>query len=400
MKYIILLSDGMSDEPIAQLGGKTPMEVANTPNMDRLCRAGKIGLAATVPEGYPPGSDVANLSVFGYDPAECYSGRSPLEAASMGVELGPNDVAFRLNFVWLEAHYGKLYMGDFSAGHISTPEASLLIETLHKELGGDEFNFYPGVSYRHLMVWRNGKDQLTFTPPHDISTHSIEDHLPQGDGADVLLDLCNSAQMLLNDHPVNNKRVAENKLPANSVWFWGHGRKPVMETYQQRYGLTGAVISAVDLIRGIGVNAGLDIIEVPGATGYLDTNYRGKAEYAVAALKQGDFVYVHVEAPDEAGHGGLLDEKIKAIESFDREVVGTIIDSLPEIGDCRILITPDHPTPVEKRTHTSDPVPYVLFDSRHDLESVATGYTEAEAKRCGEVVPGHQLLTMLMATDD
>ncbi|MDX2479642.1 MAG: cofactor-independent phosphoglycerate mutase [Desulfuromusa sp.] len=396
MKYIILLGDGMSDEPIAELGGKTPLEVAKTPNMDRLSQVGKIGLAATVPEGYPPGSDVANLSVFGYNPADCYSGRSPLEAASMGVELGPDDVSFRLNFVWLEAHYGKLYMGDFSAGHISTAESKLLIETLQEELGGDEFNFYPGVSYRHLMVWKNGKDQLTFTPPHDISTYSIEGHLPQGEGADVLLDLTNSAQMLLNSHPVNNQRVAEKKLPANSIWFWGHGRKPVMETYRQRYGLTGSVISAVDLIRGIGVNAGLEIIEVPGATGYLDTNYRGKAEYAVNALKKADFVYVHVEAPDEAGHGGLLKEKIEAIESFDRDVVGTVVENISKIGDCRILITPDHPTPVEKRTHTSDPVPYILYDSRHDFDSQAKGYSEAEAKRCGKIVPGHQLLSMLI----
>lgn len=396
MKYIILLGDGMSDEPIAELGGKTPLEFAKTPNMDRLSQTGKVGLAATVPDGYPPGSDVANLSVFGYNPADCYSGRSPLEAASMGVELGPNDVAFRLNFIWLEAHYGKLYMGDFSAGHISTEEARLLIETLQEELGGDEFNFYPGVSYRHLMVWKNGKDQLTFTPPHDISTYSIEGHLPQGEGAEHLLDLTNSAQMLLNSHPVNNQRVAEQKLPANSIWFWGHGRKPIMETYQQRYGLTGAVISAVDLIRGIGVNAGLNIIEVPGATGYLDTNYRGKAEYAVEALKKSDFVYVHVEAPDEAGHGGLLKEKIEAIESFDRDVVGTVIENIPNIGDCRILITPDHPTPVEKRTHTSDPVPYILFDSRLNVDSAAKVYSEAEAKRCGEVVPGHQLLSMLI----
>ena len=396
MKYIILLGDGMSDEPIGELGGKTPLEVAATPNMDRLSQRGKIGLSATVPEGYPPGSDVANLSVFGYDPAECYSGRSPLEAASMGVELAPDDVAFRLNFVWLEAHYGKLYMGDFSAGHISTEEAKPLIETLQEELGGDEFNFYPGVSYRHLMVWKNGKDQLTFTPPHDISTQSIEGNLPQGDGAEILLDLTNSAQMLLNNHPINNQRIAEKKLPANSIWLWGHGRKPVMETYQQRYGLTGAVISAVDLIRGIGVNAGLDIIEVPGATGYLDTNYRGKGEYAVKALQNSDFVYVHVEAPDEAGHGGLLQEKIAAIESFDRDVVGTIIENLAEIGDCRILITPDHPTPVEKRTHTSDPVPYILYDSRQDSESQASGYSEAEAKRCGDVIPGHQLLSELL----
>jgi len=400
MKYIILLGDGMSDEPMAELAGKTPLEVAKTPNMDRLAQTGKIGLAATVPEGYPPGSDVANLSVFGYDPADCYSGRSPLEAASMGVELGPDDVAFRLNFVWLEAHYGKLYMGDFSAGHISTEEGAALIETLQSELGGGEFSFYPGVSYRHLMVWKNGKDDLSFTPPHDISTQSIEGYLPQGNGADILQDLTNSAQMLLNNHPVNNQRVAEKKLPANSVWFWGHGRKPVMETYQQRYGLTGSVISAVDLIRGIGVNAGLDIIEVPGATGYLDTNYRGKAEYAVAALKDSDFVYVHVEAPDEAGHGGLLKEKIEAIESFDRDVVGTILENLSAIGDCRILITPDHPTPVEKRTHTSDPVPYILFDSRQTFASQATGYSESEANRCGEIVLGHQLLPMLLDRRD
>jgi len=400
MKYIILLGDGMSDEPIAELGDKTPLEVAKTPNMDRLARNGKIGLAATVPAGYSPGSDVANLSVFGYDPAECYTGRSPLEAASMGVELAPEDVAFRLNFIWLEAHYGKLYMGDFSAGHISTDEASQLIATLQEELGGDEFNFYPGVSYRHLMVWKNGKDQLMFTPPHDITTHSIEGHLPQGDGAEVLLDLTNSAQMLLNNHPVNNQRVAEQKLPANSVWFWGHGRKPIMDTYQQRYGLTGAVISAVDLIRGIGINAGLDIIEVPGATGYLDTNYRGKAEYAIEALKTSDFVYVHVEAPDEAGHGGLLKEKIEAIESFDRDVVGTILNNLDVIGDCQILVTPDHPTPIARRTHTSDPVPYVLYDSRQDLASPAQSYSEAQAIKYGDVIPGHQLLATMIAAGE
>ncbi len=400
MKYIVLLGDGMSDEPIAELGDKTPLEAAQTPNMDRLARNGRIGLAATVPSGYSPGSDVANLSVFGYDPAECYTGRSPLEAASMGVDLAPEDVAFRLNFIWLEAHYGKLYMGDFSAGHISTAEARQLIETLQDELGGDEFNFYPGVSYRHLMVWKNGKDKLMFTPPHDITTHSIEGHLPQGEGAEVLLDLTNSAQMLLNNHPVNNQRVAEQKLPANSVWFWGHGRKPKMETYQQRFGLSGAVISAVDLIRGIGVNAGLDIIEVPGATGYLDTNYRGKAEYAIQALRDRDFVYVHVEAPDEAGHGGLLKEKIAAIESFDRDVVGTILDNLDTIGDCQILVTPDHPTPIARRTHTSDPVPYVLYDSRRDIASPAQSYSEAQAKKYGDVIVGHQLLASMIAASE
>lgn len=396
MKYIVLLGDGMSDEPNAELGGKTPLEVAKTPNMDRLCKEGKTGLAVTVPAGYPPGSDVANLSVFGYNPADCYSGRSPLEAASMGVDLDPTDVAFRLNFVWLEAHYGKLYMGDFSAGHITTEEAAQLIDTLQTELGGDEFNFYPGVSYRHLMVWKNGKDKLKFTPPHDISSQSIEDHLPQGEGAAALLDLTNSAQMLLNDHPVNNRRVAEKKLPANSVWFWGHGRKPQMQTYEQRFGLTGSVISAVDLIKGIGVNAGLDIIDVPGATGYLDTNYLGKAEYAIESLKSKDFVYVHVEAPDEAAHGGLLKEKIEAIESFDRDVVGTVLQQLDQIGDCRILVTPDHPTPVERRTHTSDPVPFILFDSRQNQDSNVEGYSEKEAASTGLKVDGHDLLPLMM----
>lgn len=396
MKYIVLLGDGMSDEPVAALGGKTPLEAAETPHMDKLAQNGSIGLAATVPEGYHPGSDVANLSVFGYNPADCYSGRSPLEAASMGVELEPNDVAFRLNFVWLEAHYGKLYMGDFSAGHITTEDASQLIAALQEELGGDEFNFYPGVSYRHLLVWKNGRDQLHFTPPHDISTLSIEDYLPSGDGADSLLALTNAAQLILAHHPVNHQRTERGELPANSIWLWGHGRKPNMESYQQRYQISGSVISAVDLIKGIGVNAGLDIVNVPGATGYIDTNYRGKAEYAIAALKERDFVYVHVEAPDEAAHGGLLQEKVKAIEDFDREVVGTILDNLTEIGDCRILVLPDHPTPVEKRTHTSDPVPYLLFDSRQTIDSKATAYSEAEAKRCGELVQGYQLLPMLL----
>jgi 2,3-bisphosphoglycerate-independent phosphoglycerate mutase len=364
--------------------------------MDRLARSGKIGLAATVPDGFHPGSDVANLSVFGYNPADCYSGRSPLEAASMGVELAPEDVAFRLNFVWLEAHYGKLYMGDFSAGHITTEDAAALIAALQEDLGGDEFTFYPGVSYRHLMVWKNGRDQFHFTPPHDITTQSIEEHLPQGEGAAELMNLTNSAQMVLAHHPVNHQRTERGELPANSIWLWGHGRKPQMKTYRQLYDLSGAVISAVDLIKGIGVNAGLEIINVPGATGYIDTNYRGKGEYAVKALADKDFVYVHVEAPDEAAHGGLLKEKIQAIEDFDREVVGTILANLAEIGDCRILVTPDHPTPVEKRTHTSDPVPFILFDSTQEHDSAATGYSEEEAKRCGETVPGHQLLSLLL----
>ena len=399
MKYLVLLGDGMADEPLEQLGGKTPLDHADTPFMDRLARNGRIGLAATVPEGFPPGSDVANLSVFGYDPRQCYSGRSPLEAASMGVALGPDDVAFRLNLVWLEAHCAKLYMGDFSAGHISTAEAGQLLATLQQELGDDDFSFYPGVSYRHLLVWKNGKDRMTCTPPHDISTLSVENYLPTGDGAAELLDLTNSAQMLLNTHPVNHARLARGEVPANSIWLWGQGRRPRMKTYRELYDLSGAVISAVDLIKGIGLCAGLDIIEVPGATGYLDTNYRGKAEYALQALKERDFVYLHVEAPDEAAHGGLLDEKIKAIEAFDREVVGTVVENLAQLGDCRLLVLPDHPTPVAKRTHTCDPVPYILYDSRGNVPSGAAGYSEAEALKADSLIAGCRLLPTLLGRD-
>jgi 2,3-bisphosphoglycerate-independent phosphoglycerate mutase len=396
MKYLVLLGDGMADEPLQQLGGKTPLEHAQTPYMDRLARSGQIGLAATVPDGFHPGSDVANLSVFGYDPQHCYSGRSPLEAASMGVELGPDDVSFRLNLVWLEAHYGKLYMGDFSAGHISSEDSGKLVQTLQQELGDEDFTFYPGVSYRHLLVWKNGRDKMICVPPHDISSQSIENHLPQGEGSAELISLTTSAQLVLNNHPVNHDRIERGEVPANSIWLWGQGRKPNMETYRDLYDISGAVISAVDLIKGIGVCAGLEIIDVPGATGYLDTNYRGKAEYALNALKQRDFVYVHVEAPDEAAHGGLLEEKVKAIEDFDREVVGTIVENLDSLGDCRLLVLPDHPTPVAKRTHTSDPVPYILYDSRNNGLNGVQGYSEREAVNTGSLIPGCDLLSTLL----
>lgn len=396
MKYLILLGDGMADEPIEALGGKTPLQFAQTPNMDRLADRGTIGLAATVPEGFHPGSDVANLAVFGYDPAECYSGRAPLEAASMGVELGPDDVAFRLNLVWLEAHYGKLYMGDFSAGHIGTEDAAQLINTLQAELGDERFSFHPGISYRHLLVWHGGRDELRCVPPHDISSQSIEDHLPVGEGSAELVGLMNSAQMLLVNHPVNAARLERGDAPANSIWLWGQGRRPDMATYQELYGLRGGVISAVDLIRGLGVCAGLEVIEVPGATGYIDTNYLGKGQAAIELLKDADFVYLHVEAPDEAAHGGLLDEKIKAIEDFDRLVVGTVVDALDQIGDCRILVLPDHPTPVELRTHTSKAVPYILFDSRSGERQRSAGYSEETATASGIQCEGHLLLRQLL----
>lgn len=398
MKYLVLLGDGMADEPMNELGGKTPLEQAKTPWMDRLAGLGELGMVETVPEGFHPGSDVANLTVFGYDPATCYSGRSPLEAASMGVELGPDDVAFRLNLVDILHHYGKLYMADFAAGHITTEEAGQIIATLQQELGGGEFEFYPGVSYRHLMVWRNGKDQMTFVPPHDIINQSIEDKMPQGDGAQELIHLMTTAQMLLKNHPVNVSRVNRVLPPANSIWLWGHGKAPQMETYQQKFGVSGAVISAVDLIKGIGVYAGLEIINVPGATGYVDTNYEGKADAALKALEDHDFVYVHVEAPDEAGHAGNLEEKLQAIELFDEKIVGRIVQSLEGKTDFRLLIQPDHPTPLHLRTHSKDPVPFILYDSRQAQgQGVLRAYHEKDAKASGVFYPlGHLLLPKLL----
>ncbi len=400
MKYLVLLGDGMADEPLAELDGRTPLEVANTPHMDRLAREGSLGMAQTIPEGFPPGSDVANLSVFGYDPATCYSGRSPLEAASMGVELGPGDIAFRLNLVTLEQRDDAWYMEDFSAGHIGTEEAGDIISTLEQHLGGGQYTFYAGVSYRHLMVWHGGREQLSFTPPHDISGRSVEDFQPKGEGADQLLDLSARAAELLAKHPVNRRRVAAGKKPANAIWLWGHGRAPTMETLEKKFGIRGAVISAVDLIKGIGIYAGLEVVNVPGATGYLDTDYEAKARYALRALKSCDYIYLHVEAPDEASHMGDLQEKIRAIESFDSLVVGTLLEGLPELGNFRLLVLPDHPTPLALKTHTSDAVPFVLYDSRHSGKSLlysGEAYHERAAAATGyRIERGHELMKLLI----
>ena len=399
MKYIILLGDGMSDEPIAELGGKTPLQAANTPHMDKLAQLGLTGLAETVPQAFHPGSDVANLSVFGYDPATCYTGRSPLEAASMGVELGPDDVAFRLNLVTLGLAGGDMYMQDFSAGHITTEEARELIVCLQEELGDEEFQFYPGVSYRHLMVWRGGQDDFKIAPPHDLTGQSIRSHVLRSAESMPLMQITNAAQLLLRRHPVNLKRESEGKLAANSIWLWGQGRRPQMPTLKDKYNLTGAVISAVDLIKGIGIYAGLDVIDVPGATGYLDTNYLGKAEAALQALKTRDFVYLHVEAPDEAAHGGSLTDKIEAIERFDKDVVGTVMNGIGALGAYRVLLLPDHPTPVAKMTHTKDPVPFVLAGSGSEFAAKhpTSEYSEAAARATGLIVaPGHQMMAILV----
>ena len=397
MKYIVLLGDGMSDKRLDELGGKTPLQAAHTPHMDFMAKRGSLGLAKTVPEGYPPGSDVANLSVFGYDPRTCYTGRSPLEAASIGVELAPEDVAFRVNLVNLNPHGGRVYMQDYSAGHITDQEGRELVEALQAELGNDEFQFYPGVGYRHLMVWRGGEDRMVVTPPHDITGQEVAGYFPKGEGADRLLYLMNAAQMLFYNHPQYKKRLAANQLPANSIWFWGQGKAPRMESYRDRFGLSGAVISAVDLIRGIGVYAGLEIVKVEGATGYVNTNYRGKAEAALKSLEHLDYVYLHVEAPDEASHSGNLPDKILAIEKFDELVVGPVLEGIARLGDYRVLCMPDHPTPVKLMTHTAAPVPFIIYSGETEENGAVAGYDEDSAKATGVMVEeGYRMMELLM----
>ena len=401
MKYIILLGDGMADRPHAGLDGKTCLQAAKTPNLDQLASRGIVGMVQTVPDGFPPGSDVANLTVMGYDPRRYYSGRSPLEAASIGVELGPDDVAFRCNLVTLRVTGGKSagarrkgVMEDFSAGHISTQEARLLIEDIDEKLGSDHIRFYPGVSYRHLMVWKGGKDRMECTPPHDIQDKEIQDYLPRGDGDETITALMESSLELLPGHPVNKKRQEAGKRTANSIWLWGQGKRPQMPTFKEKYGLEGAMISAVDLMRGIGLYAGFEIVDVPGATGWLDTNYVGKAEHALFALKTRDIVYVHVEAPDEAGHTGDLKNKIKAIDNFDEFIVGNIIHGMKQFDEYRILVLPDHPTPVELRTHSNEPVPFVIYDSRKERAGGPVTYDEKIAERKDALIfkEGHTLM--------
>jgi 2,3-bisphosphoglycerate-independent phosphoglycerate mutase len=397
MKYIVLLGDGMSDKKVDELGGKTPLQAAKTPNMDHIARRGVMGLVRTVPDGFHPGSDVANLSVFGYDPRTCYTGRSPLEAASIGVELGPKDVAFRVNLVNLHPKGGRLFMHDYSAGHISTAEGRELLKALQEGLGNDEFQFYPGVGYRHLMVWRGGPDGMTVTPPHDITGQDVADYLPRGDGADQLIRLMNDAQQLLCNHPQYRRRVAEEKLPANSIWFWGHGRPPRMVSFKEKFGITGAVISAVDLVRGIGVYAGMEVIKVEGATGYIDTNYEGKANAAIDALRRVDYVYLHVEAPDEAGHSGNLADKIRAIELFDERIVGPVLEGMKVFPEYRIACLPDHPTPIRLMTHTSAPVPFIIYSGEEEAKEGVAGYDEDSAEAAGLYIEdGFRLMDILM----
>lgn len=386
----------MADRPLKELGGKTPLQKASTPNMDKLAVRGIPGRVRTVPAGMHPGSDVANLSILGYDPHKYYSGRAPLEAASIGVKLGKSDVAFRCNLVTLKYNRSRTgaIMEDYSSGHITTEEAAELIREIDAKLGTRHIRFYPGVSYRHLMVWSGGSADMECVPPHDITGKSILDYLPVGEGDEVIRKIMAESVDLLIDHPINRKRIKNGKNPGNSVWLWGQGKKPALPTFRKKYSLDGALISAVDLTKGLGIYAGFRILDVPGITGYLDTNYKGKAEAALNALKETDFVYIHVEAPDEAGHSGKTRDKIKAIEDFDRLVVGTVLRGAKALGEYRILLLPDHPTPVELRTHTGDPVPFVLFDSRDIRKNKGTQFDEKIADRADALSfeEGHKLM--------
>jgi 2,3-bisphosphoglycerate-independent phosphoglycerate mutase len=396
MKYVILIGDGMGDYPLAELGGKTPLEAAATPHLDKLARQGEVGLARTIPPGLEPGSDIANLAIMGYDPARYHTGRAPLEAAALGVTLAPDEVAFRCNLVTLRAEPSGLYMEDYAAGHITSEEAKELIAALEDALGQNGRHFYPGVSYRHLLVWNKGEAGWKTYPPHDHSGQEVS-RLFQNEGpAAPLWALIRASWPVLQEHELNRRRRAQGKRPATSIWLWGQGKSPALPTLKERFGLTGAVIAAVDLIRGIGLYAGLIPILVPGATGYLDTNYEGKVAAALTALLEKDLVFIHVEAPDEAGHKGELPLKLKAIEDFDARVVGPLLTGLKDLGDHRVLVMCDHLTPIALKTHTSEPVPFVLFDSRHPGDRPRP-YSEAAAKDSGLVLEhGADLLTRLV----
>ena len=401
MKYFVVLCDGMADTPNAALGGKTPMECAHKPNMDALAKNAEVGMCRTVAAGLKPGSDVANLSVMGYDPAVCYTGRSPLEAASIGVDLKPTDVALRCNTVTLsgEESYEDKTMVDYCAGDISTEEAHQIIETVEKELGNDIYKFYGGVSYRHCLVVDNGTTDLgNMTPPHDISGRVIGEYLSKSENAAPLIDLMKRSYEILKNHPVNIERRKKGLHEANSIWLWGEGRRPQLENFKEKNGVSGCVVSAVDLLKGIGICAGMETPEVEGATGYIDTNFEGKTQAGIDAFKRGtDLVYLHFEAPDECGHRGEAQNKVKAIEMIDSRVLTKMLDYLNGCGDdYRILIMPDHPTPLETMTHSSAPVPFLIYDSRKKENGVSS-FTEKNAAETGEFVEhGPDIMSMLL----
>lgn len=390
MKYLVMLCDGMADEPNEALGNSTPMEKANKPCMDSLAAKAEVGIVKTVAEGLKPGSDVANLSVLGYEPAVYYSGRSPLEAASIGIDLKDTDVTLRCNLVTLsdDEDYENKTILDYCADDISSEEAKILIEYIQEKLGNDVFRFYPGVSYRHCLVWSNGNPHPgVLTPPHDITGKVITDYIPKGEAVDELYDLMKNSYDLLKDHPVNQARIARGKRPANSIWLWGEGTKPLLDNFSEKFGIKGSMISAVDLLKGIAICAGMNSVDVDGATGYLDTNFDGKCKAAIEEFKNGaDLVYVHVEAPDECGHRGEIENKVKAIEMIDEHILGPVVEFLKGYDDFAVLVCPDHPTPLSIRTHTSTPVPYLIYDSKNEINSGVKVFCEKEARETGNYI--------------
>jgi 2,3-bisphosphoglycerate-independent phosphoglycerate mutase len=389
MKYIFLVGDGMSDEPLSQLSNRTPLEASRIPNMKRLAKRGAVGMCRTIPRGMPPGSDVANLSLLGFNPAEYYTGRGPLEAASIGIPLGKDDYAFRCNLVNIQDGVMK----DYSAGHISTQEADEIIALLNKKLADEAVHFYTGVDYRHICVLKGDFNGLACTPPHDITDRNIEAHLPQGEGSQKVISLMNRSRDIVDRCSVNMKRIENGKLPATQIWLWGQGKKPNLPSFSEKFGITGSVITAVDLVRGIGRLAGLEIIHVKGATGFVDTNYEGKADNALRSLEKKDFVFIHVEAPDEAGHLGDAGLKIRAIEDLDRRLLKRILSNIGT--GYRLLVMPDHPTPVRIKTHSSDPVPFILWGQGIATNGVPD-YSEKAALDSGLFIEkGHELINLL-----
>ena len=389
MKYVVVLYDGMADYPVPQFDGKTPMELAKKPLLDKLARGGQVGLVKTVGEGLKPGSDIANMSVLGYNPHECYTGRSPLEAVSIGVDMLPTDIIFRCNLVTLsdEENYEDKTMVDYSAGDISTADATEIIKSVQEHFGNDIFAFYSGVAYRHCLVWHNGTLDLgNMTPPHDISGKVIGEYLSDSENATELIGMMKASYDFLMEHPVNKRRIAEGKRPANSIWLWGEGTKPALPDFKAKYGVDGTIISAVDLLKGIAKCAGMGSPDVEGATGYLDTNFDGKADCAVEELKTKDFVYIHLEAPDECGHRNEPENKVKAIEIIDEKILGKLIPALDEYDDYKVMVLPDHPTPIVTMTHASDPVPFMIYQKSKESDNGIESFTEATAKATGNFI--------------
>lgn len=389
MKYVVVLYDGMADYPVPALGGKTPMMVANKPNLDYLAQRAEVGLVRTVAEGLKPGSDVANMSVMGFDPMKYYTGRSPLEAASIGIDMKPTDVSLRCNLVTLsqdDKPYEEKTIEDYCADDISTEEAAELIKTIEEKLGTDEFKFYSGVSYRHCLIWKNGTTELgNMTPPHDITGKVITDYLSTAENAKPLIEMMKKSHDILKDHPVNLARIARGKRPANSIWLWGEGTRPSISTFEEIYHIKGGVVSAVDLIKGIGRCAEMEVAEVEGATGYIDTNFEGKANAALDLLERNDLVYIHFEATDECGHRNEPENKVRAIELIDERVLPILFEGLKKYDDYKIMILPDHPTPIVTRTHASDPVPYLIYHKNNEVEGVNT-INEETAKATGNFI--------------